>query len=211
MAERRYTPREEVWNWGSHLLGAVAVLLLGLPLLRPAGGFWLTAARIFYWFSMLAMCAASSCYHLTRDPERKALCRKFDHCAIYLLITGTYAPLMAGLIPDRRGVAVMAALIALTLIGIGVKFGCSNRFHRVEIVIYIIMGWLCLAVFRPLVSAMGRTSFILLLSGGIAYTAGVVFYVIKREFFHALWHFMVLSGVILQLFSILLLFRPAGK
>ena len=203
MAERRYTPREEIWNWASHLLGAVVVLLAGFYLLRPVAGNWLTAARIFYWFSMLAMCTASSCYHLVRDPARKAACRKLDHCAIYLLITGTYAPLMAGLLPDWRGVAVMAALFTLTAAGIALKFGCAQRFHRIEVVIYIAMGWLCLTVLKPLVSAMDRTGFPLLLSGGAFYTLGVAFYVVKREFFHAIWHFMVLSGVILQLLAVL--------
>ena len=205
MTSRRYSRREERWNWGIHLLGAVLVLVAGFWLLRPAdfSGKWLFPARIFYWCAMFGMCVASSLYHLVRDAECKALCRKFDHCAIYILIVGTYAPLMAGVLPNWRGGAVMAVLGVLSAAGIVMKFRFSGRFHRWEVVIYLLMGWLCLLVLKPLWEGMDRTGFRLLAAGGAAYTAGVIFYAVKREFFHAAWHVMVLTGMVLQLLAVL--------
>lgn len=205
MASRRYSCREERWNWGIHLLGAAVVLVSGWWLLRPAdfSGTWLFPARIFYWCTMLGMCVASSFYHLVRDTECKALCRKFDHCAIYILIVGTYAPLMAGVLPNWRGGAVMAVLGVLSAAGIVTKFRFSGRFHRWEVVIYLLMGWLCLFVLKPLWEGMDRTGFRLLVAGGAAYTAGVIFYAVEREFFHAVWHVMVLTGMVLQLLAVL--------
>ena len=201
--ERRYSVREERLNWLIHLLGAVVVLGFGPRILRPGGSCWETAARIFYWCSMLAMFLASFSYHFVRDPRRKALCRKFDHCAIYLLILGTYAPLMAGLLPDWRGAAVMAALLILTVLGVAVKFCFASRFHRWEVAVYLLMGWLCLTVIGPIYSRMDRAGFHLLLAGGLTYPLGAVFYAVKREFFHAVWHILTVAGVILQLLAAL--------
>ena len=201
--ERRYTPREERLNWLTHLLGATVVLAFGFPLLRTGGQWREIAARIFYWCTMLAMFLASFSYHFVRDPRRKALCRKFDHCSIYLLILGTYAPLMAGLLPDWRGASVMAALLILTIIGVTVKFCFASRFHRWEVAVYLLMGWLCLTVIGPIYSLMDRTGFYLLLAGGLTYTFGAVFYAVKREFFHAVWHVLTVAGVVLQLLAVL--------
>lgn len=203
---KTYTNREEIFNTWSHLVGVFFALAGAVPLYSLAcnrNEMIFTAGLIFYWLSFLAMFGASSCYHLCKDQQKKSVIRKLDHSAIYLLITGTYAPLITGVVRNRAGYIILGILITLTTIGIAGKFLFSNRFHFLEVIIYLAMGWACVFIAGDLLSTMSGTGLLWLLTGGIAYTAGVVFYVIRREFFHGLWHLFVLAGAIFQFFAIL--------
>ncbi len=201
----RYSGREELLNALSHWLGVAAIIAAGVFMLPRAAGIT-GIAWGFYFFSLIFMFGASALYHSVRDEKLKFIFRKFDHCAIYLLISGTYAPLMAELFPDRRGAVVMGILGILTFTGIIIKFCADSKlFHRIEVGIYLFMGWLCVFLAKPLITAMPRQGLLLLLYGGIAYTGGVIFYAIKKEFFHAVWHLFVLAGAILQFFAVLTL------
>ena len=208
MAEKlkHYTAREDRLNALTHLAGVFFGLAGSFPLYNLAvskGNNFFTAGVIFYFFSFLAMFGASSFYHLCQDPWKKVLARKFDHCAIYLLITGTYAPLITGAVQSRAGYIVLLTLCALTFLGIFAKIFFANKFHYLEVIIYLAMGWACVFIAPDLLSTLSRDGLWLLLYGGIAYTGGVVFYVIHKEFFHALWHLFVLTGAIFQFFAIL--------
>lgn len=201
-----YTRREEWLNCITHLCGLIFGIAGAGALYRLICRFdspLFTAGVIFYWLSFLAMFGASSFYHLCASQWWKILARKFDHCAIYLLITGTYAPLITGAIRSVPGYIVLAVLCGLTLLGILSKCFWANKFHHLEVVIYLAMGWACVFIARELISSMSADGLRYLLYGGISYTAGVVFYVIHREFFHALWHVFVLAGAIFQFFAIL--------
>lgn len=201
-----YTPREELLSALSHLTGVVLAVAGAFPLWQLAlakGETYFTAGIIFYWLSLLAMFGASSFYHFCKDKWWKVLARKFDHCAIYLLITGTYAPLLTGAVKNSAGYIILLSLVALTLLGIAGKIFFANKFHYLEVIIYIAMGWACVFIAKDLLNTLTKDGLLLLLYGGIAYTGGVVFYVIRREFFHALWHIFVLAGAILQFFAIL--------
>ena len=204
-SSRKYTAREEIFNVATHLPGIIIALAAWFILpcnFTTLNGF----ACIFYPLTLLFMFGSSSLHHLIPDARQRQLFRKFDHCAIYLLITGTYAPLMAYIVPDWRGAAVMSILGILTVLGIILKFCRDSRIlHRIEVGIYLLMGWLCVMVAKPLIAGMSRTGLLLLLAGGLAYTFGVIFYAIKKEFFHAVWHIFVLAGAILQLLAILTL------
>lgn len=208
MAERlkSYTPREEILNSATHLAGILFGLAGAIPLchlIQRGNSPLFTAGIIFYWFSFLAMFGASSFYHLCRSQWHKVLARKFDHCAIYLLITGTYAPLITGAVKTAGGYAVLITLCVLTFLGIFGKVFFANKFHLLEVIIYVAMGWACVFIAKDLLAAMSRSGLLLLLYGGIAYTGGVIFYVIRKEFCHALWHVFVLAGAVFQFFSIL--------
>ena len=203
---KHYTPREDRLNALTHLAGVLFGVIGAIPLWQLAVNKdenFFTAGVIFYWIAFLAMFGASSFYHLCKDPWWKVLARKFDHSAIYLLITGTYAPLITGALKTSAGYTVLITLCALTFIGIFGKIIFANKFHYLEVVIYLAMGWACVFIAPDLISTMTRNGLLLLLYGGIAYTGGVVFYVIHKEFFHALWHLFVLAGAIFQFFAIL--------
>lgn len=208
MAEqiKHYTPREEKLSAYSHLTGVFLVFAGIYPLCKCAAAVHtvaFTAGVIFYWISLLAMFGASSFYHFCKDEKSKLAARKFDHLAIYLLITGTYAPLITGAVKTFSGFVVLAVLILLTLLGIVNKLLFANKFHFLEVIIYIVMGWACVFIARDLIAGMSRTGLMLLLAGGITYTSGVIFYAIRKEFFHAVWHIFVLAGAILHFLSIL--------
>lgn len=202
---RKYTDREEIFNVITHAVGVL--FALSATFFLPVTEFSIFgAANCLYWCSLLFMFCGSSLYHAIKDSRYRMLFRKFDHSAIYLLITGTYAPLITKIAPDRRGAAVMLALSVLTAAGIIIKFCRDSRlFHRIEIGIYLLMGWMCIAIAKPLLTGMSRDGLLLLLAGGIAYTSGVIFYIIKKEFFHAVWHVFVLAGAILQFMAVLTL------
>lgn len=203
---KTYTPREERLNVSSHFFGVILALAGAIPLSLLAeknnSGLF-TAGLIFYWLSLLAMFGASGFYHLCRKPEIKPLARRFDHCAIYLLITGTYAPLITGAVKTFSGYMVLLVLIILTILGILGKIFFDDKFHWLEVIIYLAMGWACVFIARDLIAGMSSAGLKLLLTGGIAYTGGVAFYVVRKEFFHAIWHLFVLLGAIFQFFSIL--------
>ncbi len=201
----RYSDREEIFNAATHWCGVLLLLPMAAWIPADVSAPEKTAWG-FYFFTLLFMFCASASYHSVKSRKNKALCRKLDHCAIYLLITGTYAPLMTVLFPDWRGMAVMATLGVLTAMGITIKLCCDSRiFHRIEVGIFLLMGWLCILLARPMIISMPRNGLLLLLCGGLAYSGGVIFYVIKKEFFHAVWHVFVLAGAILQLAAVLTL------
>lgn len=202
---QRYSSREEKLSAWIHLTGAGLFLGSGWKLFccNDQLGKALFFSLIFYWFSLIFMFGASALYHLVKSERAKQYCRKFDHCAIYILITGTYAPLMTGILADWRGYAVLGTLLLLTVAGIVIKFCFAGRFHRLEVGLYLLMGWLCLLVIKPLITGFPASGFKLLLSGGTVYTAGVIFYAIRKEFFHAFWHIFVLAGAWLQFMAVL--------
>lgn len=208
MAEKikTYTPREERLNALSHIAGVLFAFAAIYPLYRLCAkveSWMFTAGVIFYWFAFLAMFGASSFYHLCKDQWWKILARKFDHSAIYLLITGTYAPLITGAAKSTGGYIILITLCILTILGIFGKILFANKFHYLEVAIYIMMGWACVFIAGDLLDTMSRHGLLLLLYGGITYTGGVIFYIIRKEFFHALWHLFVLGGAIFQFFAIL--------
>ena len=203
---RRYSIREERLNFWTHVSGVILFLATGWKLfyhneLINGKAFFL--AQIFYWFALIFMFGASALYHLLKSEKAKQYGRKFDHCAIYILITGTYAPLMTGVLADWRGYTVLGTLLVLTVAGIVIKFCCAGQFHKLEVALYLLMGWLCMLVIKPLIAGFDPTGFKLLVAGGVTYTAGVIFYAIRKEFCHAVWHLFVLAGAWLQFMAVL--------
>jgi hemolysin III len=207
---KRYTKREEFLNALTHLSGIILAFFAWKPLwtlAEKSGSKIFSAGIIVYWLSILMMYSASSCYHLFQDEWIKIRCRKFDHIAIYWLITGTYAPLMLGALHNRPAYWLLGALFALSIAGTVGKLCFANKFHKFEVAIYLLMGWCCLFVIKPLYAAMPPASFKFLLAGGIVYSVGTLSYILRREFAHAAWHLFVLGGTILQYFAILTMFN----
>lgn len=203
---QKYSAGEEKLNFLTHAAGVVLFLASGWKLFAGNGALSskpLLFALIFYWFALIFMFGASALYHLVKSEHAKQIGRKFDHCAIYILITGTYAPLVTGILADWRGFAVLGTLLVLTAAGVVIKFCCAGKFHRLEVALYLLMGWLCLLVIKPLVAGFPAGGFKWLISGGVVYTAGVVFYAVRKEFFHAIWHVFVLAGAWLQFMAVL--------
>ena len=165
------------------------------------------AAALAFGVSALAMFVTSVFYHHERDLERKSRLRKLDHAAIYLLIAGTYTPLTLAL--ERSwGLPMFAAIWTLAVLGIVAKSTVGFRYPRISVALYLLMGWLAVIAIKPIFASLSGAEITWLAAGGLAYTAGVPFYVWKsRRYTHAVWHLFVLGGVACHFAAVLSLVR----
>jgi hemolysin III len=168
---------------------------------------WRLAAALAFGVSALAMFVTSVFYHHERDLERKSRLRKLDHAAIYLLIAGTYTPLTLAL--ERSwGVPLFAAIWTLAVLGIVAKSTVGFRYPKISVALYLLMGWLAVVAIKPIFASLSGAEIAWLAAGGLAYTAGVPFYVWKsRRYTHAVWHLFVLGGVACHFAAVLSLVR----
>jgi hemolysin III len=165
------------------------------------------AAALAFGVSALAMFVTSVFYHHERDLERKSRLRKLDHAAIYLLIAGTYTPLTLAL--ERSwGLPMFAAIWTLAVLGIVAKSTVGFRYPKISVSLYLLMGWLVVVAIKPIFASLSGQQIAWLAAGGLAYTAGVPFYVWKsRRYTHAVWHLFVLGGVACHFAAVLSLVR----
>jgi hemolysin III len=188
---------EERWNALSHGFGAAlavvgATVLVTLVALRGDGG--RLAAAIVFGVTLVLLYVASTLYHAVPHPPAKARLKVFDHCANYGLIAGSYTPFALVGLRDRGGAWLLAAVWTLALLGVVFKWFYTGRFKLVSTLLYLAMGWLSLVVVKPMIEVLPVSTLLWLLAGGLAYTAGTVFYLSKRQFAHAAWHGFVLAG-----------------
>jgi len=186
----------------SHLVGAV-LALVGLGALLAVGigtgdGLVITGYTVF-GATLVLLFTMSTLYHSFHWPGVKRIFKLLDHVAIYLLIAGTYTPFMIVSLGDGSGPWLLGAVWGLALVGILSETFLSGRAVKVgQLVIYLGMGWLCSLDIDGLRAALPAQGFAWLLAGGIAYTAGVVFYVLDKlnrmNHAHGIWHFFVLAG-----------------
>lgn len=193
-----YTLAEEIVHVLTHGAGAIlsiAGLSWMLYLSIGASDPWRITASIVYGISLIALFTASTLYHSFHSHSKRALFETLDHCAIYVLIAGTYTPFL--LVAMRTGVgwALFGAIWALATAGILTQLWFKDRFPKLKLASYLLMGWLVVIAGPQVVDALGFEAIAWLAAGGIFYTVGVIFYVQKRlKFSHAVWHLFVLAG-----------------
>ncbi len=194
----RYTTREEIANAVTHGLGlALSVAGLVLMVVRSArhSDAWAVTSTAIFGATLVLLYTTSTLYHSFSGEELKRLLRKFDHAAIFLLIAGTYTPFLLVSLRGPWGWSLFGVVWGLAAVGVALKFWFTGRFRVLSTLIYIGMGWLVLAAFRPLLAALPRGGLVLLLAGGLCYTGGAAFYLWKRlPYHHAVWHLWVLAG-----------------
>jgi len=193
-----YSKKEEFWNAVTHgigaLLGIPGLVLLILKAIEAESAIALTSYIIF-GVSIILMFLASTLYHAI--PKYKTALKKLDHSSIFLLIAGTYTPIMLIAFGGVIGWTVVAIEWALAAIGIVLKQFFVHRFKILSLAVYLGMGWVVIFVSKPLIDLIGLNGFGWLLAGGIFYTVGTYFY--KNEnipYNHAIWHLFVLAGCI---------------
>jgi len=193
-----YTPREEFANALTHGVGfLVAVAALGhminvAPLQLSA---WQKTGVIVYGISLILMFLASTLYHAVSHPGAKQVLRRCDHCAIYLLIAGSFTSLLTIPIESRSANVVLGVVWSMAVVGVVFKAFFAGRYKWISVGTYLLMGWLVLPVIYQLYQALPTAGFSLLLAGGLAYSVGVIFYVSKKiPFNHAIWHCFVFIG-----------------
>jgi hemolysin III len=206
--KRPQTRGEEIANWTSHSLGLLAALT-AFPILVVVtarhGNTLNIAAVSIYALTMVLMFASSTLYHLIPQGDLKRLFRKFDHAAIYLLIAGTYTPFTFSVLAGPWGWTLFILIWALAALGLCLMF--SNKLSNPWISngLYLLMGWLVIVAAVPLFRNLSPAGTIWLITGGLAYTGGVVFYALdgKLRYGHFVWHLFVLAGSICHFFAVL--------
>jgi len=195
---REQTAREERVNALTHGIGAAAALAAGAVLVTLAaihGDGWQLAGAIVFCAALLLLYTASTLYHAIPNPRTKRRLQVVDHCAIYLLIAGTYTPFTLIGLRGPWGWSLFTAIWVLALAGVIFKLFYTGRFDRISTLIYIGMGWLVIIAIRPLLQVMDVWTLGWLFAGGLFYTLGTVFYLRESlPYSHAIWHLFVLGG-----------------
>jgi hemolysin III len=195
---RACTFREELLNTLTHGLGVVLSIGAGAVLITLAaifaGAREIVSVSVFV-ASLTLLYTASTLYHASRHPVWKARFKILDHCAIFLLIAGTYTPFTIAALKGGWGWSLFGVVWGLALMGVIFKVFFTGRFRLLSTATYIGMGWLVIIALAPLSQVLTPTAMLWLVLGGVLYTAGTLFYHFERlPFAHAIWHLFVLAG-----------------
>ncbi|HIF9514497.1 hemolysin III family protein [Photobacterium damselae] len=208
-----YSVKEEIANSVSHGLGMIfgivgLVLLLVQAVNAKADALSIVSLSI-YGGSMILLYLASTLYHAIPFERAKRALKTFDHCAIFLLIAGTYTPFLLISLRTPLAITLMVIIWLLALMGIAAKIVFVYRFKKLSIITYLTMGWLSLIAIYQLAMALSTGGLVLLALGGLIYSIGVVFYINKRiPYNHAIWHLFVLGGSICHFCAIYFYVKP---
>lgn len=187
-----------------HGAGILAALAGSIALLAHAGVTWVLAA---YLFGLIVMLACSAAYNLTPPSQLKWILRRFDHSAIFLLIAGTYTPLLPFLPDGAQGWTLGLVTWLGAAFGIAVKFVFPGRFDRLAILVYLALGWVGVTAAGAFMQVLPPLVINLIIAGGILYTAGVIFYIWESLKFHnAIWHCFVAAAAACHFAAIAMLY-----
>ena len=201
-----YTLSEEIGNSITHGVGAViSIAGIVMLLLRAGGGPLETVAVAIYGASMLLLFCMSSLYHAITNVKAKRVLRVLDHSSIFLMIAGTYTPYTLIALRGAIGWTIFGVVWATAIFGIVLNFIGLERFKKVSMVCYLASSWSVVVAAIPLYNTLPWNGLMLLFTGGIFYTFGLIFYRQKKvRYTHMTWHFFVLAGAVSHYFSILL-------
>jgi len=193
-----YTAEEEVANAVTHAVGIIGGIV-GLVLnflntpIDNAQVFW--SCTVFF-LSIIFLYSASTIYHTVTGTQRKYLFKQLDHIGIYILIAGTFTPFAYGVLgEDPLGQQMLIAVWLIALAGILFKIFYTGRYEALSLISYLGMGWLGFIMFDDISHKLGNDVVNLMLYGGICYTSGIIFYLMRRlKYHHAIWHIFVLGG-----------------
>lgn len=204
---RSYRIVSEVLNAATHGIGAglsIAGLVVLLLQAKAEGGSLRMTTFAIYGSILVLFYLASTLFHSLVFTKAKHVFQIFDHCAIYLLIAGTYTPYTLLVIGGGLGWTMFGIIWAMAVLGIIYKAIWLGQHQVLSTVIYVVMGWMCLLGINPLYHGLGPIGFTMLFGGGVAFTVGAILYSFKRiPFGHVIWHLFVMLGIALMYFSIL--------
>jgi hemolysin III len=212
MSTSRYTVGEEIANSITHGAGvilAIAALTVMVSFSALRGDAWHVVSTAIFGATLIISYTTSTLYHSIPLPKVKPILRTLDHSAIFLLIAGTYTPLLLVSLRGPWGWSLFATVWSIAILGIVLRLVLNGRRHGLIVSLYVAMGWVILVAAVPLLEHMETNGLLFLLGGGICYTLGVAFYVWRRlPYHHAIWHLFVLGGSTLHFFTILLYVIP---
>ncbi len=169
-------------------------------------------AVTIYGASLVLLYSASSCYHFVEPPGLKRKLKILDHAAIYLLIAGTYTPILLISMRGPWGWSLFAVVWTMAISGVILKLFYVDRFKRLSTAIYVLMGWLVLIAAKSLFASVPPHGILWLFAGGISYTGGVAFYLWDRlPFNHAIWHLFVIAGSVCHFVAVFFYVLPVVR
>lgn len=205
---------EEIANCATHGVGlalSVAGLVVLVVLASANGSTWHVVGGGVYGASLVILYAASTLYHGARTARSKQFFRLLDHCGIYVLIAGTYTPFTLVTLRGGLGWTLFGAVWALALAGIFLRVTLGDRCRPFAMASYLFLGWLSVVAVRPLLEAAPVGALLWLVAGGLAYTAGVLFFAWERvPHNHAIWHLFVLGGSVCHYLAVVFYVMPAS-
>ncbi len=197
------SPLEERWNTITHAIGAV-LGVIGLILLILADKHkthWSLFSVIVYGLSIIILFTASTLYHAVKNKDLKKKFRVLDHISIYLLIAGSYTPVLLIMLEQYSGWPLFYTVWGIAFFGAILKLFFTGKFELFSTLLYLVMGWLIAVDFSTLKELMQPEGLVLLASGGAFYTLGIIFYAVhKIPYNHVIWHVFVLGGAICHFF-----------
>ncbi|MCB0398696.1 MAG: hemolysin III family protein [Winogradskyella sp.] len=203
---RTQTKLEEQLNAWSHGIGAalgIVALVLLIVFSDNNSKPWSLFSVIVYGISIIVLFLASTLYHAVKGEKRKHYFRIIDHISIYLLIAGTYTPVLLIILRESNGWPLFWVVWGIAAFGLVLKLFFTGKFELFSTLLYLVMGWLIVFDFSNLSDAIGPTGVLWLFAGGLSYTIGIVFYAIQRiPYNHVIWHLFVLGGAICHFFMI---------
>ena len=200
--EIKYSNKEEFINASTHAIGTL-LSIYGLVMLVVSSKTPVqTASTAIFSAMMFIMFQSSTLYHAMVNETAKKVFRRIDHSAIFLLIAGTYTPLLLLAVPFPNSVALLAMTWYIALMGI--VFSCITlKFKHLNIALYLVMGWLSLLLIFRLKATNNLDVIYYLIGGGLFYSFGCIFYLLKKyKYTHSIWHLFVLLGAIMHYFAI---------
>ena len=205
---KRYTREEEILNSASHGVGAVLAVGGTVVLIIMSAMFsntWSVVSSCIYGASLIVLYTMSTLYHAISNNKAKSFFRIMDHDTIFFLIAGTYTPYTLVILNGAIGWVLFGIVWGAAILGIILNSIDLERFKKFSLICYIMMGWVVIFAVKPMINALPTLPLVLLLIGGILYTVGIIFYVIKKvKYFHSIWHLFTIAGSAFHYFSILI-------
>ncbi|WP_372936727.1 hemolysin III family protein [Seonamhaeicola sp.] len=196
---------EEKLNAITHAFGALfgVIALVLLILFDTHKTNFSLGSVIVYGTSIIILFTASTLYHSVKKRKLKHYFRIIDHISIYLLIAGTYTPVLLITLNDSLGWMLFYIVWGIAAFGVILKLFFTGRFEIFSTLLYLVMGWLIVFDFSNFSELVSSNAVLLLFAGGLAYTGGIIFYAIEKiKFNHVIWHLFVLAGAVCHFFMI---------
>lgn len=199
------SPEEELLNAISHGVGAllsVIGLCVMLSIAAPLSGWHFGSVAVFGG-SLILLYLASTVYHLVTTPRLKRIFQVLDHALIFVLIAGSYTPWLLVNLRGPWGWSLFFVVWGIALAGMVLKAFFLPRFDKLGTALYVVMGWIVCVAIKPLLESVGPVGMAWLVAGGLCYTGGVAFYLMKRKFAHFTWHLFVMGGSICHVIAVI--------
>ncbi len=201
-----YSRKEELWNVLTHLLGlllSIAGLVLLIVYSSIYGNAWHIVSFSIFGSSMVILYLASSLYHMAKNKKIRRKLNIFDHAAIFVLIAGTYTPFCLVTLNGLMGWTLFGITWGLAIAGIVLKLFFTGKYDLLSTIGYVVLGWIAVIAGKPLLENLDTAALILLLTGGVFYSIGALFYASKKiKYNHAIFHVFVLFGTVSHFFTV---------